>query len=156
LRFDTALVFPNSHRAALEMWLAQIPYRIGSTRPWRNWFLTHSVGSRSTHVEMRKLAVGEIKRRVSCPSDLSQGVPANAHQINHYLHLISALGASSEPVAPRLEVLPEEVRAAQADLLPQSQAATNPTVFFGLNPSAEYGPAKRWPAEKFSAAAIEI
>jgi heptosyltransferase-2 len=31
-----------------------------------------------------------------------------------------------------------------------------PVPLFGLNPGAEYGPAKRWPAEKFIAAAREI
>ena len=36
-----------------------------------------------------------------------------------------------------------------------SSAAPNPPLF-GLNPGAEYGPAKRWPLEQFIAAAREI
>ena len=39
-KYDLALVFPNSPRSALEVWLAGIPQRIGYARPWRNFFLT--------------------------------------------------------------------------------------------------------------------
>src|SRR5204862_3776083 len=38
--FDLALVFPNSPRSALEMWVTRIPQRIGYSRPWRNLLLT--------------------------------------------------------------------------------------------------------------------
>src|SRR5664280_1428226 len=77
---------------------------------------------------------------------------ASAHQIHEYLHLAAALGANPEPLAPQLAVTPEEIEAAK------KRFGLDKTVqpVFGLNPGAEYGPAKRWPVEKFIAAAKEI
>ena len=51
--FNAALVLPNSPRAGLEVWLAGIPQRIGSARPWRNWFLTQAVAPRPGQWRMR-------------------------------------------------------------------------------------------------------
>src|SRR5215510_3612897 len=45
--FHIGLVLPNSHRSALELWLAGIPRRIGCARPWRNWLLTEPVEPRA-------------------------------------------------------------------------------------------------------------
>jgi heptosyltransferase-2 len=78
--------------------------------------------------------------------------PPSAHQIHGYLHLAAALGASPEPIWPQLFVTPEEIEAAAKKF--GLDKITNP--IFGLNPGAEYGPAKRWPVEKFIAAAKEI
>src|SRR6188472_1171964 len=41
--FELALAFPNSHRSAIELWLAGIPERIGYARPFRNLFLTRGI-----------------------------------------------------------------------------------------------------------------
>ena len=49
-------------------------------------------------------------------------------------------------------VTPEEIEAAKKKF--GLEKITQPV--FGLNPGAEYGPAKRWPVEKFIAAAQEI
>ena len=49
-------------------------------------------------------------------------------------------------------VTPEEIEAAKKKFGLEKIAAP----IFGLNPGAEYGPAKRWPVEKFIAAAKEI
>jgi lipopolysaccharide heptosyltransferase II len=151
--FDTALVLPNSPRSALEVWLARIPQRIGYARPWRNWFLTQTVPSRKDRVVMRKRSVSEIKL---CISDTQYAIrnthySAAAHQIHEYLNLASALGAPITPIAPALHVGPSELEsfAARFGLKPKIE-------LFGLNPGAEYGPAKRWPAERFISAAVEI
>ena len=69
-----------------------------------------------------------------------------------YLHLAAALGANPEPVAPQLFVTPDEIEAAKKKF--GLEEITQP--IFGLNPGAEYGPAKRWPVERFIAAAKEI
>src|SRR4051812_14930860 len=45
-KFDAALIFPNSPRSALESWLARVPQRIGYTRPWRDFCLTHRFAER--------------------------------------------------------------------------------------------------------------
>ncbi len=41
--FDTAILFPNSLRTALESWLAGIPRRVGYRGHWRKWLLDQIV-----------------------------------------------------------------------------------------------------------------
>jgi len=153
--FNLALVLPNSPRSALEVFLASIPQRIGYARPWRNFFLTKTVAPRAEAMKMRKKTVAEIHQLVAGEKIRNQkseiGNP-HAHQIHEYLHLVAALGANPEPLAPQLTVAPEEIEAARKKFGLEKIAAP----VFGLNPGAEYGPAKRWPAEKFIAAANEI
>lgn len=151
--FDLALVLPNSPRSALEPFLARIPQRVGYTRPWRNLFLTQAIPSRLGAVKMHKRTPAEIQQLIAAtpPVPVTPPPPA-AHQIYEYLHLVAALGANPEPLPPQLEVTPAEVEAAR-----QKFGLTNsPGPVLGLNPGAEYGPAKRWPAEKFAAAAKAI
>jgi heptosyltransferase-2 len=160
LGFDLALVLPNSPRSALEVWLARIPQRIGYARPWRNFFLTNAVPARAEAVKMQKRTVSEIRRLVA--ADVSRRVTSNgrvltnaatnAHQLHEYLHLVAALGANPEPLPPQLVVTPDEVKAVKKKFA--LDEIKRP--IFGLNPGAEYGPAKRWPEEKFIAAAREI
>lgn len=157
--FDCALVLPNSPRAALEVWLAGIPRRIGYARPWRNWFLTARVAPRAGRVRMRKRSVREIHRLVRAtsagPSLAPRGPSSSAHQLHEYLHLAAALGASAEPLPPRLAVDAREVQAAASKFgLDASRAGDRPLL--ALNPGAEYGPAKRWPTDRFVAVAREV
>ena len=157
-KYDLALVLPNSPRSALEVWLAGIPQRIGYARPWRNFFLTNAVPARAEAVKMRKRSVSEIRRLVA--ADVSRRVTsngrvltnANAHQLHEYLHLVAALGANPEPLPPQLVVTPGEIEAVKKKF----GLSEIKRPIFGLNPGAEYGPAKRWPVEKFIAAAREI
>jgi heptosyltransferase-2 len=154
-KFDLALVLPNSPRSALEVFLAGIPQRIGHARPWRNFFLTQTVAPRAEAVKMRKRTVAEIQQLIAQPPIANRQPPtANplAHQIHEYLHLAAALGANPKPLAPQLAVTPEEIAAVRKKF--GLDPITGPV--FGLNPGAEYGPAKRWPVEKFTAAAKEI
>jgi heptosyltransferase II len=154
-KFDLALVLPNSPRSAIETWLVKIPQRIGCARPWRNFFLTQTVAPRPDAGKMRKRSVREIRRLISQqPAASSQKleIPKSAHQIHEYLYLAAALGANPEPLPPQLFVTQEEVEAAKKKF--GLNKISNP--IFGLNPGAEYGPAKRWPVEKFVAAASEI
>jgi heptosyltransferase-2 len=154
-KFDLALALPNSPRAALEIYLAGIPRRVGYARPWRNFFLTQAVAPRADAVKMHKRSESEIRQLVSQkPEARSQKpeIPKSAHQVFEYLHLAAALGANPEPLAPQLFVTPEEIDAAKKKFGLKKIAQP----VFGLNPGAEYGPAKRWPVEKFISAAIEI
>jgi ADP-heptose:LPS heptosyltransferase len=162
-KFDLALVLPNSPRSAIEPWLAGIPKRIGYVRPWRNFFLTRAIAPRPGAVRMRKLSSVEIKRRTGVApvsKIISETSETGAtpvlrpidHQIHEYLYLAAALGANPEPIAPQLFVAPEEVEAVKRKF--GLEKITQPV--FGLNPGAEYGPAKRWPVERFIAAAQEI
>ncbi len=146
-KFDLALVLPNSPRAALETWLAGIPQRIGYARSWRNWLLTRAVPTRPGHVAMRKRTPDEIRelvRRPGAKAGFHEPDPASAHQIHEYLELAGALGASSAPVAPSLHL-----RANELETVASKFRLVSPTKWLGINPGAEYGPAKRWPAERF-------
>ncbi|MGA3163358.1 MAG: lipopolysaccharide heptosyltransferase II [Verrucomicrobiota bacterium] len=162
-KFDLALTLPNSPHSAIEIWLAGIPQRIGYARPWRNWFLTSAVPARTESVKMRKLTVAEIWRRTGVPpvsnqikNNLETGrmpvLQMTAHQIYEYLHLAAALGANPEPLPPTLFVAPDEAEIARKKFGLNKIAQP----IFGLNAGAEYGPAKRWPVEKFIAAAREV
>jgi heptosyltransferase-2 len=157
-RFQTGLTLANSHRSALELWLARIPQRIGYARPGRKFFLTNAVALRANALTMRKRSIGEIKRLVTDDSRgadsttpdshsrtaRSADAAAKVHQIHDYLHLASALGANPDPLPPLLEVTDREIADAR-----QKFALANDVFWLGLNPGAEYGPAKRWPMDNF-------
>jgi heptosyltransferase II len=156
--FDLALVLPNSPRSALETWLARIPRRVGYARPWRNFFLTTAVPSRPDAGQMRKRSASEIRRLISnggANEFSSSPFQASAHQIYDYLHLVAALGANPEPLPTQLAVTPGELKAVAQKFNLTSQFTNNRPIF-GLNPGAEYGPAKRWLPDRFIAAAREI
>ncbi len=69
-RFDAAVLFPNSLRSALEVWLAGVPRRVGFAGHRRRWLLNQIVP------------------------------PANPappqHQVHHYLQIIRHLGGPAE------------------------------------------------------------
>ena len=180
-QFDLALVLPNSHRSALEVWLARIPHRLGYARPLRNRFLTQALAPREDHLLMRKRSIGEIEELIHPPSRTTRRAPATPkpdepeslnteqathiakpHQIHDYLQLVAALGANPEPVPPTLEVTAAELKQAEQSLLSElwnNSAGPAPgswPIVLGLNPGAKYGPAKRWPAENFAAVAREV
>ena len=175
--FTHALVLPNSPRSALEVWLAGIPRRIGYARAWRNGLLTQAVSPRPEAVKMRKRTTAEIERLTASPPPgifrekrkAESGNPpslklrstgaetpdpaARAHQIHEYLHLVAALGANPAALAPRVRA-PLSADMVLARFLRAD--APRAAAFIGLNPGAEYGPAKRWPVESFAAAAREL
>ena len=150
-QFTTAVVLPNSHRSALECFLARIPERIGYQRPWRNFLLTRRISARAGSVPMHKRTAREVRRLITFAPDLPP-VPSGAHHIYHYLHLVEAMGAKPEPLPPSIAVAAGEV-AAIRDRFGFSRTADRQPPLFGLNAGAEYGPAKRWPRERFVAVA---
>ncbi len=155
-KFEVGLVLPNSTRSALEIWVARIPERIGCARPGRNWMLTRAIPPRADAVPMRKRSKAEINRLLRQPNgSANEPPPAGAHHIHQYLHLTAALGAQADPLPPQLSVS----RDALSHFMGKFQLTAGPPgapPWFGLNTGAEYGPAKRWPEERFTRAAIEI
>ncbi|HKS36597.1 MAG TPA: glycosyltransferase family 9 protein, partial [Verrucomicrobiae bacterium] len=150
--FNVGIALPNSHRSAFELWLGRIPQRVGYAAVGRNWLLTKRVQRSPGFVRMRKRSIGDIHALIrSSPVPRRQSLPLTAHQVHHYLHLVAALGANPEPVAPRLAVTYDEVEAVRRKF---GLGTDRP--LFGLNAGAEYGPAKRWPVERFVEAAREL
>lgn len=151
---DLAVIFPNSFRSALEAWSAGIPRRVGSGGFPRSWLLTDRVVSPPGLVRMRKRTVKEVRRITSAASPGSTGArtayPSDSHQLHHYLRLAAHLGAEPSPVPPRL-------RPAEAATLSMStrlaSAIASGAPLIGLNAGAEYGPAKRWPLDRFATTA---
>jgi heptosyltransferase II len=82
--FASAVLLPNSLRAATEAWMAGIPQRVGYARSGRSMLLTHSVP-----VPPRN--------------------PARLHQRFYYLDLVSALGAMDDSSLPKLRKDPTTV-----------------------------------------------
>ena len=152
-KFSAAAAFPNSLRSAVELWLAGIPRRAGYARPWRTLFLTHPVPPRSGALAMRRRSAGEIRRLIA-RGEIPPPAPPSAHHIHDYLRLVAALGASAEPLPPRITISQEEAQQTAARLGLPSAREDRPVL--GLNAGAEYGPAKRWPVESFIAAGIAI
>ena len=150
--FDLGLILPNSPRSALEIRLGGVPQRVGYARPWRNWLLTQAIDARPGSVAMHKRSASEIKRLIQGNTLAAPAVqPAGAHHIHQYLHLTAALGAKPDPLPPRLAV-PD---VAVTQFLAKFGLAES-TVWLGLNAGAEYGPAKRWPEERFIESARQI
>ena len=160
-QFTHALVLPNSPRSALEVFLAGVPFRLGYARPWRNRLLTEALPSRRGAVAMHRRTAREIQQLIADPKatgasatgPAGEPLPARAHQIHEYLHLVAALGASARPLVPRLRAEPF-AETALARFFPGDSQRTGCVI--GLNPGAEYGPAKRWPVESFAEAANEL
>lgn len=151
--FEAALVLPNSPRSALECWLAGAKTRVGFARPLRSWLLSHPVPPRLEAIPMRKPSTSEIQRRLArFPTRPNfERLPGTAHHSLDYLALGAVFGADTDWVDPFLEVTSAEIDAVRA-----KYCLTDSARWLALNPGAEYGPAKRWPAARFAAVARSI
>ena len=126
-KFDVALVLPNSIRTALEPWLAGVPRRVGYPAKWRRWLLNQTVPP--------------LKPQQLCR-------PAR-HQVHHYLDLAKSIGADLGTEQAESAMFQRSVPAPAAP-------RTGYGIKIGLCPGAEYGPAKRWPAERFAEVARAV
>lgn len=126
--FDAGLLLTNSFGSALLFYFSRIPERWGYAADGRSLLLTRPV------------------RRLK--TDLPR------HQVHDYLDLVAGLGFETQP--PDLTIsLPAADREAADNRLQQlGLDLTRPLVT--LCPGATYGPAKRWPAERFAEAAALI
>jgi heptosyltransferase-2 len=115
---------------------------------------------------MRKKSRTEIQHLISARDVRNRPgkphYPSLSHQLYEYLHLAAALGAPPDPLPPRLEVTEAEVASAKASLIPEIHsrwpqlAGSEALEILALNPGAAYGPAKRWPADRFAAVTRRI
>jgi heptosyltransferase-2 len=122
-RFDVALALPNSMESALGLWLVGVPSRVGYNTDARRFFLKEAVSGR------RKLV--------------------GLHTVFYFLGLLKALGGVATFTPPTLFLTPEEEVNGARFLEESDLPGQGPWV--GLSPGAAYGPAKRWPPERFGA-----
>ncbi len=123
LRFDMAVLFQNAFEAALIARLAGIKVRVGYNTDGRGFLLSHSV-VRGTEV---------LKK----------------HQVEYYLTFLRALGWKAPTRDPMLRADPDSVTRVKSLLA--SKGIEDRDLLVGLSPGAAYGPAKRWPIERFAA-----
>jgi heptosyltransferase-2 len=129
-RFDCALLLPNAFAAALMVWLARIPHRIGYSRDGRAALLTEAV---------RPPEPGEVP----------------AHECYYYLELLRRAGILERlPVVNRIELSNvEATRQAGQDTFRRMGLEE---AVVGLSPGAQNSRAKQWPAENFAGAAVRL
>ncbi|MCC6503226.1 MAG: lipopolysaccharide heptosyltransferase II [Deltaproteobacteria bacterium] len=120
--FDLAVLFQNAFGAALVAFLSGVKERVGYARDMRSGLLTKAVP-----------VSAEIKKK---------------HQVFYYLNIIKALGAKvPEAPVPKIYISDREKAAAKAFL--EREGLSGKPVF-GAAPGAAFGPAKRWPSERFA------
>jgi lipopolysaccharide heptosyltransferase II len=106
---------------------------------------------------MHKRSVAEIDQLIARGDSSTSDAfyPPRAHHLHQYLQLAAALGANPEPLAPLLAITFIELAAVEKKFaLDENSTGGHPLL--ALNAGAEYGPAKRWPIERFIAAAREV
>lgn len=122
---DSAVLFPNSFHSALMVWCARVPVRTGYARGGRGPFLTEPVEAPPPAVY--------------------------SHQTNYYLQLLFRAGWTDRPGPVReirLTLHGTENTWAERQLSRLGLAGQRFLV--GLNPGAAFGPAKRWPLERYA------
>ncbi len=126
-RFDRAYVLPNSLKAALVPWLAGVPIRIGYRGEGR---------------------VGLLNRRLANP-------PGRPPMVAFYGALADAAADQGRFHEPELspDRRPQLSLALGAAHAACKAAGVEPGRYRVFAPGAEYGPAKRWPAEHYAALA---
>ena len=123
---DTAILFPNSFRAAWIVSKAGIPERWGFVADLRRRWLTR--------------AVPRLRGR--------------RHMTEYYAALVSGLGmaASTRPAAVQVS---DSADGRAGDLL-RLEGVADGTVLVGMAPGAAYGKAKQWPPERFAQLAVML
>ena len=122
MRFDLAILLQNAFEAALLTYLGGVRLRIGYNTDCRGFLLSHSV-IRDENI-------------------------LKAHQVEYYLGILRAMGWEAETKDPYLFVGDRDMESIRSILL--SKGIQQDDLLVGLSPGAIYGPAKRWPAERFA------
>ena len=121
--FDLAVVFPRSFQAALWMATAGVRRRAGAAAQGRTWLLTD-------------------------PARLPPSPPTR-HQAGDYLALVrETLGIDGSVEDVRLTAAPARIAKLRA-WLAQHRRGNGPLI--AVAPTAAYGPAKEWPADRYAA-----
>ncbi len=123
-RFDAGLLLTNSFGSALAFALARIPERWGYRRDGRGLLLTKGVR-------------------------LDEAA-APVHQAEYYLRLVRALEFKTPSASVHIALSAAEKAAGRALLKAAGLKADKRKPIVLINPGASYGPAKRWPVDRFA------
>ncbi|HSQ01189.1 MAG TPA: lipopolysaccharide heptosyltransferase II [Candidatus Dormibacteraeota bacterium] len=127
-RFDLAILFPRSFEAALWARMAGVPQRVGYIADRRGPLLTRTA--------------------------VRDALLLQQHQVHDYLYLLRAtLGIVGDPAECGIDVEPRH-RASMDAWLAAHRRRRGPLL--ALAPAAAYGPAKEWPAERWTALADRL
>lgn len=117
--FNTTLILPNSFDSACLIFLAKIPQRIGYAGNLRSLLLTRKIPKTKEILEK--------------------------HQVEYYVNLLKNLdSAISSYAPPQLSISQDMESQVQEKFLKENSKS-----LVGINPGAVYGPAKRWPKDKY-------
>ena len=130
-RFDTAYVLPNSLKSALLPLLAGIPKRVGYLGEARVGLLTHRIKNPPKH----------------------HGKEGRPPMVAFYSALSGATDVAGD--TPKLQLIEPDI-AQSFSSLQQLVPSLQRGQYAVFVPSAEYGPAKRWPAAHFAALALQL
>ncbi|MDP6178792.1 MAG: lipopolysaccharide heptosyltransferase II [Desulfatiglandales bacterium] len=120
--FDLAILFQNAFEAALLAYLGGIKFRLGYNTDGRRFLLSHPV-----------IRNNEI---------------LNSNQVEYYLSILRAMDWKAKSRDPSLFV-DDKDKVAIHSLLSAKGIKKN-DLLIGLSPGATFGPAKRWPPERFA------
>lgn len=123
MRFDLAILFQNAFAAALLAYLGDVRFRIGYNTDGRRLLLSHAVIRDDTILER--------------------------HQVEYYVSILRAMGWEAHTKDPELYVDKKDMESIQSLL--SSKGVEQHDFLLGLSPGAIYGPAKRWPPDRFAA-----
>lgn len=104
-RFDLAILFQNAMEAAIMVWLARIPERMGYRTDGRGWLLNRGV------------PIGSGEKRL--------------HHVDYYLHMLERAGVEGEPGELSLHCTHDEEGWARDELSGRTWVAVNPGAAFG-------------------------
>lgn len=122
--FDCAFLLQNAFEAALITKVAGIPVRAGYTTDARGLLLTHGVPREQELI--------------------------GRHQVHYYQRMLLGLGLKLAPTVLELYIPGFQIEAAHEMLAQRIGPVARRAPLIGFNPGAAFGPAKRWPAEKFA------
>jgi heptosyltransferase-2 len=134
--FDLAILLPNSIGAALAVWRAGIPRRLGYERDWRGPLLSHAC----------KIDPGVQK----------------VHQVYYYLGILSGAGLlparlwEDTNYQPSIAIGVRDSDRQAARRLLQGKKIDPGEMLIGVNPGASYGPAKRWLPDRYAGVADRL
>jgi lipopolysaccharide heptosyltransferase II len=134
--FDLAILLQNAIEAALIVWKAGIPRRMGYSRDARRMLLTH-------------------------PCKIDPAVK-KVHQVYYYLGILSAAGLlpprlwEDRRYHPSIQIGVRQADRLEARRILHSHGIQDAEPVIGLNPGAYYGPAKRWLSDRYASVADRL